>query len=82
MPGLHRRPDASLPDHFDYRNNDIEKIKKLSKQLKAKILTTEKDFLRINKNYRNNIDFVKIDLIIKNEKNFIKFLKFKIYENN
>ena len=71
-----------FPDHFDYRNNDIEKIKKLSKQLKAKILTTEKDFLRINKNYRNNIDFVKIDLIIKNEKNFIKFLKFKIYENN
>ena len=71
-----------FPDHFKYKNREIEKIKKLSKQLKARILTTEKDFLRIKKKYRNNIDFIKIELLIKNEKYFIKYLKSKIYENN
>ena len=71
-----------FPDHFNYKSEQIEEIKKLSKKLQAKILTTEKDFLRINKNYRKNIDFVKIDLIFKNEKNFVKYLKFKIYEKN
>lgn len=71
-----------FPDHFNYNSEQINEIKKLSKKLQAKILTTEKDFLRINKNYRRNIDFVKIDLIFKNEKNFVKYLKFKIYEKN
>ena len=71
-----------FPDHFNYKSEQIKEIKKLSKKLQAKILTTEKDFLRINKNYRKNIDFVKIDLIFKNEKNFVKYLKFKIYEKN
>ena len=71
-----------FPDHFNYKIEQIEKIKKLSKKLNAKILTTEKDFLRINRNLRNNIDLVKIDMIIKNEKKFVKYLKLKIYENN
>jgi len=71
-----------FPDHFNYKSEQIEEIKKLSKKLKAKILTTEKDFLRLNRNYRNNINFVKIDLIVKNEKKFVKYLKLKIYEND
>ena len=49
-----------------------------------KILTTEKDFLRIKNNNQlkndksNQIKFLKMKLEIKNEKNFINFLKSRI----
>ncbi|MDA9597520.1 tetraacyldisaccharide 4'-kinase [Candidatus Pelagibacter sp.] len=63
-----------FPDHYQYTDYDIKKIKQLAKNLKAKILTTEKDFMRINKN-KKEIDFLKINLFIKNKKNLINFLK-------
>jgi len=62
------------PDHFQYTDNDIKKIKQLAKKMKAKILTTEKDFLRIKKN-KKGINFIKINLLIKKKKNLINFLK-------
>ena len=46
----------------------------LAKRENLKIITTEKDYLRLNKRNRNNINFLKIDLNIKNLKNFSKFL--------
>ena len=63
-----------FPDHYQYTNNDIRKIKQLAKKLKARILTTEKDFMRIKKN-KQGINFIKINLFIKNKKNFINFLR-------
>ena len=63
-----------FPDHYQYTNNDIKKIKQLAKKLKAKILTTEKDFMRIKKN-KKKINFIKVNLLIKNKKNLINFLK-------
>ena len=63
---------------------DIKKIKQIAKSFKAKILTTEKDFLRIKNNNQlkndksNQIKFLKMKLEIKNEKNFINFLKSRI----
>ena len=69
-----------FPDHFNYKNKDIKKIKEQAKQLNAKIITTEKDYVKIAKIDKRNIDFLKVELIIKNEKNFISFLKSKINE--
>ena len=63
-----------FPDHYQYTDNDIRKIKQLAKKLKTKILTTEKDFMRIKKN-KKGIDFIKVNLLIKNKKNLINFLK-------
>ena len=42
--------------------------------MNLKILTTEKDFLRINTNYSFNIKYAKIELIIKDEINLINYL--------
>jgi tetraacyldisaccharide 4'-kinase len=69
-----------FPDHFNYSKRDIQKIKDQAKKLKAKIITTEKDFVKISKVDQKNINFLKVELMIKNEKDFIKFLKLKIYE--
>ena len=62
------------PDHYNFTQSDIFNLKKLAKKRKLNIITTEKDYLRLNKRNRNNINFLKIDLNIKNLKNFSKFL--------
>ena len=62
------------PDHYDFSDSDIMGIKKIAKKKNLKIITTEKDYLRLSKKNRKNIKFLKIDLNIKNAKNFSKFL--------
>jgi len=74
----------SYPDHYNYSDLDIKKIIKIAKSCKAKVLTTEKDFLRIKNNNQlkndkiNQIKFLKMKLEIKNEKKFINYLNSKI----
>ena len=67
------------PDHYKYTYKDIVKIKKIAKNLNAEIITTEKDYSRIELNndnsLQNNIRFVKMELIIKNEKSLIDLIK-------
>ena len=70
------------PDHYNYKKSDIIDIKERAKKIGAKIITTEKDYVKILPKDRKNIDVLKIKLNIKNEKTFIKFLKSKIYDNN
>ena len=62
------------PDHYDYSNNDIRKIKKIAKDKNLKILTTEKDFYRIPIKERGNIDYLKVNLKINKQKGFKRFI--------
>ena len=62
------------PDHYNFTDSDIFKLKKIAKKKKLNIITTEKDYLRLNKKHRKDIKFLKIDLNIKDIKNFLKFL--------
>ena len=66
--------EITFPDHYEYCSNDIKKIKLDAKNLGAKILTTEKDHIRIGALKNNDIDFLKIELVIKNEEKLIKYL--------
>ena len=67
-----------FPDHYEYKPNDIYEIKALAKNFKAKILTTEKDFVKINPNINDDIKFLEIELDIKDEGNLINYLKLRI----
>ena len=67
--------EIEFPDHYDYSKNDIQKIKLHAKNLNAKILTTEKDFVKLNPDDTEGIKFLTIDLIIKREDLLINFLK-------
>jgi len=69
-----------FPDHYKYKKDDIIKIKKRASELNAKIITTEKDYVKIHEDYIDNINFVKIDLKIHNENDLIDFIKRKINE--
>ena len=46
----------------------------LSKELDAKIITTEKDYLRLKESYTKNIYFIKTELEIIDEDKIIKIL--------
>lgn len=69
-----------FPDHYKYKNYDILKIIRKAKKIDAQIITTEKDFIKIPKNYQNKLNCINIDMEINQSKNFIKFLKNKINE--
>ena len=69
-----------FPDHYDYKKDEIENIKKKAKDINAKIITTEKDFVKVSQFDSKDIESVNIKLNIKNEQNLIKFLKDKFYE--
>ena len=43
-----------------------------AKKLNAKILTTEKDYLRLNKKYLEEIKFIEVELKIIEENKFIE----------
>tara|TARA_B100000795_G_C22765548_1_gene425544 strand:- start:367 stop:1332 length:966 start_codon:yes stop_codon:yes gene_type:complete len=69
------------PDHFKYDYRDIEEITNIAKNINAKIITTEKDYSRLkiyNLLHTNNIQFVKVELKIKNEDKLINFIKSNI----
>ena len=46
-----------------------------SKVKNSILLTTEKDYFRINENYRKNINFLKIAVDIQNRDQFIEDIK-------
>ena len=64
--------DIEFSDHHRYKKNEIDKIINEANRLSCKLITTEKDFLRLEKNFINKIKFVKSELKIIDEKKFIK----------
>ena len=67
-----------FPDHYDYKESDLQKLKSLAKLKNCELLTTEKDYFRIKKSFRKNINFLKVELLINEEKQFYKYLKEKL----
>ena len=73
--------DIEFSDHYKYNNSDINKIQKLSDNLNCQIITTEKDYLRLDKEKIHNINFIKSELKILDEEKLISTI-LKINENN
>ena len=65
-------------DHYSFKQNVLEKIKKRAENLSAEIITTEKDYLRIPEKEREGINFLEIKLEIEDEDKLIDFIKLKI----
>ncbi len=70
--------ELSFPDHYSYSDKDIIKIKNISKKLNLEIITTEKDYNRLNKKMSEGINFLKIEMKIANELDFIDFINKKL----
>ena len=68
----------NFPDHYKYSDQDIIKIKETAKNLKAKIITTEKDYNRLNKLNSEDISYLEVELKVINEKELTNFLNRKL----
>ena len=63
-----------FPDHYDYSLDDLEKILNIAKNKNLKIITTEKDFMKIPEEFKKEINFLTIDLVIQDEKKLIELI--------
>jgi tetraacyldisaccharide 4'-kinase len=70
--------EINFPDHYKYKKEDIEEIKIIADRLNAKIITTEKDFTKISQEDSDKINFLEIDIVIKEQNELISFIKSKI----
>ena len=66
--------DIEFPDHYTYSISDIKKILKQANDLESKIITTEKDYLRLEDNMKDKIKFIKTNLKIIDEEKLINTL--------
>ena len=67
-----------FPDHHKLTNVDLKRLKDKAKKSNLTLVTTEKDFFRLNKTQRKNIKFLKIKLEIKDKKKLKKILISKL----
>ena len=67
-----------FPDHYKITPQEIKRLKSNAKNEDLTLITTEKDFFRLNKLERKNIKFLKIKLEVNNLKYFKKILNSQI----
>ena len=67
----------SFPDHHNYSDKDYNYLIKKN-ELDELLVTTEKDYCRLNEKMKKNFDYVEVDLEIENKNEFINFIKDKL----
>ena len=65
----------SFPDHHDYSQKDFDEIIGDSH---IKIVTTEKDYYRMNDEQKQSCNYIEVELEIENKNEFINLIKSKI----
>ena len=73
--------DLEYPDHYQYSKKDFDEIITNAKKYNAHIITTEKDYLRLENFNRNEILYIKSSLNISDEKSLTNKL-IKLNEKN
>jgi len=63
-------------DHYQYTDDDIERLRKAAARHKAKLVTTEKDWVRLPENVRGEIKYARLETEI--ESGFYDWLKEKL----
>ena len=69
-----------FPDHYSYKISDILNILGNAKNLDARIITTKKDYVKIPNKFKDQIDFLEVELNINEDKDLINFIKKKLNE--
>ena len=64
--------NKEFPDHFNYSSRDIKNLVEYTNKKKLNLITTKKDFVKIDKLFLNKVKYLDIDIVIKDE---VKLLK-------
>ena len=67
--------EIKFPDHHKYSENELKNLFDKAKKDSAVLLTTEKDYFRIDESYKQNIKCLKIEVEIENRNQFIEEIK-------
>ena len=67
--------NSPFPDHHNYTDHQIKKLISQAEANDAVLLTTEKDFLRIKKEFHDKISVLKIELIIEKKNQLMDKIK-------
>ena len=73
--GLKLIETISFPDHHDFSEEDLQNLINKSIRKNAKLITTEKDYYRLNNKYKSHINFLKTTLKIDDKANFERAIK-------
>ena len=66
--------DLEFSDHYNFTDRDLDKIINLAETLKCKVITTEKDYYRLDEKYHESIKFIKSELKLDDEEKLVKIL--------
>ena len=67
--------EIKFPDHYNYSKKELENLINEAKENNTILITTEKDYFRIDENYKKNINYLKIAVDIKNRNQLIEEIK-------
>lgn len=65
----------AFADHCPYERRDVQDLRSKAKSLNAELITTEKDYLRLPKGYKDDIATLPVSMRFKQQKTLEKFLK-------
>ena len=66
--------DLEFSDHYNFTDRDLDKIINLGETLNCKVITTEKDYYRLDEKYHESIKFIKSELKLDDEEKLVKIL--------
>ena len=72
--------EIKFADHHNYSEKELKNLTNNIKENNVILLTTEKDYFRINQNYKKNINYLKIKVEIENRNQFIDEIKKVIWK--
>ena len=77
--GFNVTSTKSFPDHYEYKNEDVDKLIKEANSQNLKLITTEKDYVKINDNKKiiNTLP-IEMELEMKDKAVFKSFLQEKL----
>ena len=67
--------EIKFPDHYNYSKKELENLIIKSNENNSILITTEKDYFRIEENYKKNVDYIKISIDLKNRNQFVEVIK-------
>lgn len=65
----------AFADHCPYERRDVLDLRSKAQSLDAELITTEKDYLRLPKGYKDDISILPVSMQFKQKKTLEKFLK-------
>tara|TARA_B100000700_G_C14910226_1_gene791851 strand:- start:292 stop:1221 length:930 start_codon:yes stop_codon:yes gene_type:complete len=67
--------EKAFPDHYKFTKKDLQDLFDMAKRNNAILLTTEKDYFRMEDHQQKNINFLKVNLKIENHESLVDIIK-------